>query len=82
MAKKAEKAQGQASSWCCSWKEVAYFVGAVLFAALGTAFLVEGLLVQWNLGFRAGFISYLLAFLFIGIAKCCKMNSCLGNNCR
>jgi hypothetical protein len=62
----------------CSWKEVLFFAGAVVCMALAAALFIEGLIAQWNLGFRYGFVVYLLAFLFLGLGKYCKMKSCMG----
>ena len=74
MAKKMEKKEGSEQTWAhgCSWREVLYCAGAIFFGALGFALVVEGLFGQFNLGFRAGFVSYLLGFLFLGVAKHCK----------
>lgn len=57
---------------CMKGMKGLYFIGAVVFAALGLASLIQGLLLQWNFGFTYGFFAYLLAFLFFGAGKCLK----------
>lgn len=71
MAKKVEREEGSEKDWMhkCSWREYLYVAGAVFFGALGFALLLEGILGQINIGFRAGFVSYLFGFLFLGVAK-------------
>jgi hypothetical protein len=49
------------------------FLVLVFLAALGFASLVQGLLMQWSFGFKYGFFSYLLAFIFLGSAKILKL---------
>lgn len=49
-----------------------WIVLAIFFGALGFASLIQGILMQIDLGFKYGFYSYLLAFIFICIAKVCK----------
>ncbi|HII15252.1 MAG TPA: hypothetical protein HA362_02975 [Nanoarchaeota archaeon] len=62
---------------CCNWRDKGakglYFLGAVLFGALGFAAMIHGIILQLNLGFTYGFVGYLIGLLFIGAAKCCKM---------
>ncbi len=71
------KEEANSSLWCsCSWQECLYWAGAVFFGALGFALVIEGLFGQFNVGFRAGFVSYLLGFFFLGIAKHLKWNAC------
>lgn len=84
MAKKMDKADANKCSWmhCCSWKEVLFFAGAILFGALGLAFVIEGLFAQWNIGLRAGFVSYLLGLLFLGVAKHCKWYAWQSSSCK
>ena len=76
MAKKVEN-NGPKTMWHgCNWTECLYYGGAVFFGALGFALVVEGLFGQFNVGFRAGFVSYLLGFLFLGVAKHLKWAAC------
>ncbi|RME55327.1 hypothetical protein D6777_00895 [Candidatus Woesearchaeota archaeon] len=49
------------------------FLVAVFLGALGFASLVQGLLMQWSFGFKYGFFSYLLSFIFLGSAKLVKL---------
>ncbi len=61
---------------CCSWKgsgvKGLYFLGAVIFGALGFASMLQGILMQVALGFKFGFCAYLLGLIFLGAAKCLK----------
>lgn len=60
----------------CSWRGVLCWAGTVFFGALGFALIVEGLFGQFNIGFRAGFVSYLLGFMFLALAKHLKWQAC------
>ncbi len=57
---------------CFTGRNGLFFLGAVLFGALGLAAMVQGLLLQVSLGFAYGFFAYLLGLLFLGAAKCFK----------
>lgn len=78
MIKKGMMKEGAKSDiWCsCTWPEILYYAGAIFFGALGFALVIEGLFGQFNIGFRGGFVSYLLGFLFLAIAKHLKWNAC------
>lgn len=78
MAKKESIKEGVGSRlWCsCSGRDILFWSGAVFLGALGFALVVEGLFGQFNIGFRAGFVSYLLGFMFLALAKCLKWQAC------
>lgn len=71
---------------CCSWKgsgvKGLYLIGAVLFGALGFASMLQGIMMQVALGFKFGFVAYLLGLLFLSAAKClrCHMHDCCKEN--
>ena len=46
-------------------------IAAIIFAALGVFFLVDGFFTHGTERLVQAFISYLLAFVFFGIAKMC-----------
>jgi len=77
MVKKVMKEGNGSSLWCsCSGRDMLFWGGAVFFGALGFALVVEGLFGQFNIGFRAGFVSYLLGFTFLALAKHLKWQAC------
>lgn len=49
-----------------------WFLLVVFLLAVGFAAFIQGILMQWSFGFKYGFFSYLLAFIFIGVAKLIK----------
>lgn len=57
---------------CLAGKKGLFFLGAVLFGALGFAAMIQGILLQVSMGFLYGFFAYLLGLIFLGIAKCLK----------
>ena len=62
--------QDKKDATCCSggmWSLL-----GILFAALGFAFIVEGVIAQADFGFRYGFFAYLLGFVLVYAAKMCK----------
>ncbi len=68
MAKKIVRAQAHAQPEF-SLRHIMLFLFMAFLAALGLAAVVQGLILQWSFGFKYGFFSYLLAFIFLGVAK-------------
>ena len=73
MAKKIVKMKGHGEgdheAYTLNFKHVLLFLLMTFLAAFGLASVVQGLMLQWSYGFKYGLFSYLLAFVFIGVAK-------------
>ncbi|MEA3379017.1 MAG: hypothetical protein U9Q69_05280 [Nanoarchaeota archaeon] len=71
MATKKAKTKAKIKS-CFNYKQGLLFLALAFLGALGFAAFIQGILMQISFGFKYGFFSYLLGFIFIGSAKYLK----------
>jgi hypothetical protein len=62
----------------CSGKCILYWIAAIIAATIFFALLVEGVLTHSSGSLSVAIVEYFIAFIFLGIAKCCK---CRGKEC-
>lgn len=72
MAKKSVKKVSKKKNCKFNYRHGLMFLALAFLGALGFAAMIQGILMQLTFGFKYGFFSYLLGFIFLGAGKYIK----------